>query len=215
MSIYTFTHLHIYTLNIYTNTQMSKGVSEIMKRLNVNIDDELMLRAKMYVAKHGVTLKDLVSDLLLEKFNSNEEIHQPSNETILIPSKEEPIIEPEKTVINEEILKPSNEDVLTPSYEIDYDDPFADPDPMDERYFYILKRTTRVEYLEEHEVSSGVSNGALRWAVPEGGLKHFGEDNILIPFRYTDENGIVVEPTEYQLGLIARKYDKQGVTVEV
>jgi hypothetical protein len=196
---------------------MSKGVNDKMKRLNVNIEDELMLQAKMYVAKHGITLKDLVTDLLLAKFNSNEENFKGVNETILINSKEETIVKAPKPQINETVHIPSNEDILIDSYEpeIDYDDPFSDPDPMDERYFYILGKTYRTAPLEEHEVLSGVSNGTLRWAIPERGLKHFDKNNHLIPFRYTDADGRVFEPSEYQLEVIAEKYDKQGVTVEV
>ncbi len=188
-----------------------------MKRLNVNIDDELMLQAKMYVLKNGITLKDLVSDLLSEKFNSNDNSFKPSNEAILIPSKEDNEIAPPKAIINETVLKPSNEYTHIDSYEPDYayDDPFADPNPMDERYFYILGKTVRTEPLEEHEILSGVSNGTLRWAIPVEGFKHFDKEGILIPFRYTRPNGQVVEPTQEQLDLIAKKYNKQGVTVEV
>lgn len=174
-----------------------------MKKLQVMIDDEMMVQAKTYVAKHGITLKDLVSDLLLRHFDSKEESIIVSKNHSIIPKKEESIkVSNDTNIIESKEQTGGLWDIIN-----------APNDPMDERYFYILPKTHRIDPMYEDD-DTWVTNSKLRWLIPKGCSKHFDKQGNLIPFRYSDQNLMTVNPNEEQLKEIARKYEKQGVTVE-
>lgn len=174
-----------------------------MAKLQIPIDDNLMKSLKKYALDHDMTLKDLVISSL-EKIITNTTITS--------------IVEESKGVHEAltGISNTTNTDNTKTSYpwdnDEDYVDPFADPDPMDERYFYIIRKTYRTVPITEEE-GTYVTNGTLGWFVPEGSSKHFDKDNYLIPFRYTDPDGEVVEPTTDQLEQIKVKYRKD-ITIE-
>jgi hypothetical protein len=183
-----------------------------MAKLQLMIDDELMLTLKLHVLQEKTTIKEYITHLIQESFDTS--IKESSNlkDTKIKESKNHAIKESNDTKIQE-----SNDTKPTTKYEWE-DDGYVNPlsddyqhDPYDERYFYVLRKTAIMDiYPETHETEK--TNGILRWTLPPNAVAHFDKDGQLIPFRYSI--GLTrYEPTPAQIKEIEKAYGKP-VTIE-
>jgi hypothetical protein len=93
----------------------------MMAKLQVIIDDELMAKAKMHAAKNGISLKDLVSDVLSKHLSTTsttsiKESNDTSTINIITEERVAEMIQAALTVFKEESndtsIKESNDEII-------------------------------------------------------------------------------------------------------
>jgi hypothetical protein len=191
-----------------------------MAKLQLSIDDELLMELKIHALKHKTTIKDIVTDLVQGYLNPTipESLNPATKE-----SRNPRILESQNPTIPEQ-KDSSTKESSNPSIRESWDNFLKERDSLDnksdESRYYVLWKTHRTEPMEEDKDPMykyfdhiEVSNGTVLWNIPHGGLKHFDKNGNLIPFRFTDKRGRVHEPTTHHIGELASKYGKP-VTIE-
>jgi hypothetical protein len=171
----------------------------MLKQIGIRLEEELIAEVKMYAFRNSKSLQEVVADAL--------KIHMNHTPPIKVAEMVQPLVP--KTV--EEPVKPPVN--VEPKEETDLDAFFAsqEPDPMDERYFYVLRKTAKLG--KRVSGSQQYNNGGIFWMILDGCRAHFDKDGNVIPFRFTDADGKVLEPDADEIKELEEYYGKP-VTIE-
>jgi hypothetical protein len=156
----------------------------LMKQLQVPIEDALMSAAKLHGFQNGITLKEVVAQALTLYLESGQ---QSTVKTQPKLNQDGPNITPLVPTQIEEPVQPPVED------------------------FYPIRKTHKVGKPTHSFDTYNV--GPVEWYLMDGCRPHYDKDGEVIPFRYTDETGKVLEPSEKEIKAL-EEYLGKPVTIE-
>lgn len=175
-----------------------------MKQVNIKLEESTIAELKIKAIQNGQSFQAFVNEVLTAYLGTPKPVHAPKPQ----PKK----TEKPKAKIEPPTPKryPADEFYGTP--EPDYSKTLdellnEEPDPTDERYYYVLRKTFMTTLYEDED--KWYDNGVLHWLVPKDCQAHYDRDNNLIPFRYTMPDSYTIkQPTAAEIKEIEKAYGK-------
>jgi hypothetical protein len=171
-----------------------------MKQVNIRLEESLIKKAKHRALEDDCSFQEVLTQALLSYLESGPQStvknqDGPNTEIPLVPERIEEPVKPPTPYIPRTL-----DDILN-----------EENDPMDERYFYVLRKTAKLG--KRISGSHQYNTGGITWLVLDGCRAHFDKDGNVIPYRFTDADGKVQEPDEDEIKELEEYYGKP-VTIE-
>jgi hypothetical protein len=187
-----------------------------MKQVNIRLEESLIKKAKHRALENDCSFQEVLTQALNLYLGvaPQSTVKNQDGTNIEIPLVPAQIEEPVKPPVQTRIV-PSFDNIMPekPTYTSRTLDDLLneEPDPMDERYFYVLRKTAKLG--KRISGSHQYNTGGIFWMILDGCRAHFDADGNLIPFRFTDADGKVWEPDEDEIKELEEYYGKP-VTIE-